>query len=116
MANDREFASITCSELVKRLAARQRRLSYKDVKMAVRESLDYMSESLSRGDRIEVRRFGSFSLRFREPRITRNPKTRQAVAVSGRSIPYFKPSSRLSAGVNRSTAAEPQATSSDERA
>ena len=102
MANDREFDSITCSELIKKLAARQQRLSYKDVKMAVREALDYMSEALSHGERIEVRGFGSFSLRFREPRITRNPKTRQAVAVSGRSIPYFKPSSLLAAGVNKS--------------
>ena len=103
MANDREFDSITCSELIKRLVARQRRLSYKDVKMAVHESLDYMSEALSRGKRIEVRGFGSFSLRFREPRVTRNPKTRQAVAVSGRSIPHFKPSSLLAASVDKST-------------
>lgn len=102
MANDRQFDSITCSQLIKRLAARQQRLSYKDVKMAVRESLEYMSEALSHGDRIEVRGFGSFSLRYRQPRITRNPKTRQAVSVSARSLPYFKPSSLLAAGVNNS--------------
>ncbi len=102
MASDHKFSSITCSELIKRIANRQGRLSYKDVKMAVHESLDYMSEALSRGDRIEVRGFGSFALRFREPRMTRNPKTRQVVAVSGRSIPHFKPSSLLAAGVNES--------------
>ena len=104
MANEREFASITCSELIRKITARQGRLSHKDVKMAVRESLDYLSETLSRGQRIEVRGFGSFSLRFRDPRVTRNPKTRQMVAVSGRSIPYFKPSSLLSAGLNKSDA------------
>ena len=109
MADDKEFESITCSQLISRMAAKQMRLSRKDVKMAVRYSLEYMSEVLGQGQRIEVRGFGSFSLRFRRPRMTRNPKTREAVFISGRSIPYFKPSAQLGARVNKETKADGRA-------
>ncbi len=106
MADDKEFESITCSQMISRMAAKQARLSRRDVKMAVRYSLEYMSEVLGQGQRIEVRGFGSFSLRFRRPRMTRNPKTREAVFISGRSIPYFKPSAQLGARVNKETKAD----------
>jgi len=101
MAEEKEFECITCSQLVTRMAAKQMRMSRADIKMAVRVALEHMSDVLSRGQRIEVRGFGSFSLRFRKPRMTRNPKTRKTVFISGRSLPCFKPSALLLDRVNK---------------
>lgn len=101
MANDKEFECITCSQLVTRIAARQMRMSRADVKMSVHILLDHMSEVLSRGERIEVRGFGSFSVRFRKPRMTRNPKTRKTVFITGRTLPCFKSSALLLDRVNK---------------
>ncbi|MDD9805596.1 MAG: HU family DNA-binding protein, partial [Gammaproteobacteria bacterium] len=101
MADDKEFECITCSQLVSRMASKQMQMSRADVKMAVRVTLDYMSDVLSRGQRIEVRGFGSFSVRFRKPRMTRNPKTRRTVFITGRSLPCFKSSTLLLDRVNK---------------
>lgn len=101
MADDKEFECITCSQLVARIAAKQMRMSRADVKMSVRVLLDHMSDILSRGERIEVRGFGSFSVRFRKPRMTRNPKTRKTVFITGRSLPCFKSSALLLDRVNK---------------
>lgn len=101
MANDKEFECITCSQLVTRIAARQMRMSRADVKMSVHILLDHMSEVLSRGERIEVRGFGSFSVRFRKPRMTRNPKTHKTVFITGRTLPCFKSSALLLDRVNK---------------
>jgi len=101
MAEEKEFECITCSQLVTRMAAKQMRMSRADIKMAVRVALEHMSDVLSRGQRIEVRGFGSFSLRFRKPRMTRNPKTRKTVFITGRSLPCFKPSALLLDRVNK---------------
>jgi len=61
-----------------------------------------MSESLSSGERIEIRGFGSFSLHFREPRVGRNPKTGEAVTLAGKYVPHFKPGKELKDRVNES--------------
>ena len=52
-----------------------------DVELAVKHLLDLMSDSLSRGERIEIRGFGSFSLHFRPPRIGRNPHTGEPIEI-----------------------------------
>jgi integration host factor subunit beta len=70
------------------------------VELAVKHLLDLMSDSLSSGQRIEIRGFGSFSLHYRPPRMGRNPKTGEAVALSGKYVPHFKPGKDLRDRVN----------------
>jgi integration host factor subunit beta len=97
---------MTKSELIEVLAAKQGHLAYKDVELAVRCVLEQMSNSLSSGDRIEIRGFGSFSLHYRPPRIGRNPKTGDAVALAGKHVPHFKPGKELRDRVNDAYQAE----------
>jgi len=61
-----------------------------------------MTQALSTGDRIEIRGFGSFSLHFRRPRMGRNPKTGDPVALQGKHVPHFKPGKELRERVNKS--------------
>lgn len=91
---------MTKSELIDRLAEQQKHLSQADVEMAVRTMLDQMSHALSEGERIEIRGFGSFSLHFRPPRMGRNPKTGEPVALPGKHVPHFKPGKELRERVN----------------
>lgn len=86
---------ITKSELIERLSAKQAHLLTKDVDSAVKYILEYLAKSLGKGKRIEIRGFGSFSLRRRKARIARNPKTGAPVAMIGKSIPYFRPGKPL---------------------
>jgi integration host factor subunit beta len=92
---------MTKSELIERIALDQKQLSPKDVELAVKMIIDYMANSLSNGERIEIRGFGSFSLRYREPRRGRNPKTGDAVDLSGKYVPYFKPGKEMRERVNQ---------------
>ncbi|MDX1655934.1 MAG: integration host factor subunit beta [Candidatus Competibacteraceae bacterium] len=91
---------MTKSELIEVLARKQGHLAHKDVEQAVKVLLEQMSLSLSSGDRIEIRGFGSFSLHFRSPRVGRNPKTGDAVALPGKYVPHFKPGKELRERVN----------------
>jgi integration host factor subunit beta len=91
---------MTKSELIEILARRQGHLKADDVDMAVKTLLEMMSNSLTEGDRIEIRGFGSFSLHFRPPRLGRNPKTGDSVALPGKYVPHFKPGKELRDRVN----------------
>jgi len=86
---------VTKSELILALSGRQTHLAQPDVEMAVKSIIDQMADSLATGERIEVRGFGSFSLHFRPPRMGRNPKTGDAVALPGKHVPHFKPGKEL---------------------
>ena len=90
---------MTKSELIELLARRQPHLKADDVDLAVKALLQMMTAALARGQRIEVRGFGSFSLHFRPPRTGRNPKTGEAVALPGKHVPHFKPGKELREGV-----------------
>jgi integration host factor subunit beta len=92
---------MTKSELIDVLAAEQDHLAYKDVEEAVRKVIDRMSAALASGERIEIRGFGSFSLHYRPPRIGRNPKTGESVALAGKHVPHFKPGKELRDRVNQ---------------
>jgi len=92
---------MTKSELINMLAERQPQLDYKDVELAVKEMLEQMSSVLARGERIEVRGFGSFSLHYRPPRVGRNPKTGETVYVSDKYVPHFKPGKELRERVDK---------------
>lgn len=93
---------MTKSELIELMAHKQRHLPAKDVELAVKQILDVMSDSLANGQRIEIRGFGSFSLHYRPPRMGRNPKTGESVALSGKHVPHFKPGKDLRERVNDS--------------
>ena len=86
---------MTKSELIARLAARFPQLVAKDADFAVKMILDAMSEALVKGDRIEIRGFGSFSLNYRPPRVGRNPKSGEKVDVPEKWVPHFKAGKEL---------------------
>src|SRR4030095_14447480 len=92
--------SMTKSELIELIAAKQSHLPAKDVELAVKQILEIMSDALAQGQRIEIRGFGSFSLHFRPPRQGRNPKTGETVALAGKYVPHFKPGKDLRERVN----------------
>ena len=81
---------MTKSDLIARLVQRFPQLIAEDAELAVKMILDAMSEALIKGDRIEIRGFGSFSLNYRPPRIGRNPKSGEKVSVPGKWVPHFK--------------------------
>ncbi|MBB4125030.1 integration host factor subunit beta [Xanthomonas sp. CFBP 8703] len=86
---------MTKSELIEILARKQAHLKADDVDLAVKSLLEMMGSALSGGDRIEIRGFGSFSLHYRPPRLGRNPKTGESVALPGKHVPHFKPGKEL---------------------
>lgn len=86
---------MTKSELIEILASRHNQLAPKDAELAVKTMLDAMSTTLSQGDRIEIRGFGSFGLNFRPPRTGRNPKTGEKVLVPKKYVPHFKAGKEL---------------------
>ena len=91
---------MTKSELIEILSRRQGHLKADDVDMGVKTLLEMMSNALTEGERIEIRGFGSFSLHFRPPRLGRNPKTGESVALPGKYVPHFKPGKELRDRVN----------------
>jgi integration host factor subunit beta len=93
---------MTKSELIEIIAHKQKHLPAKDVELAVKHLLELMSNALANGERIEIRGFGSFSLHYRPPRMGRNPKTGDSVALSGKYVPHFKPGKELREKVNES--------------
>ncbi|MBL4638635.1 integration host factor subunit beta [Methylophaga sp. 42_25_T18] len=91
---------MTKSDLIEILSEKQPLLNYRDVELAVKQILEQMSESLSTGDRIEIRGFGSFTLHHRPPRVGRNPKSGKSVELDEKYVPHFKPGKELRDRVN----------------
>jgi len=86
---------MTKSELIARLAERFPQLVAKDADFAVKMILDALTSALVKGDRIEIRGFGSFALNYRPPRIGRNPKSGDKVQVPEKYVPHFKAGKEL---------------------
>lgn len=86
---------MTKSELIERLTVRFPQLGAKDADLAVKMILDEMAACLSRGQRIEIRGFGSFGLNYRPPRVGRNPKSGDKVMVPQKYVPHFKAGKEL---------------------
>ena len=86
---------MTKSELIARLAERFPQLVAKDADYAVKMILDALTAALVRNDRIEIRGFGSFALKYRPPRIGRNPKSGDKVQVPEKYVPHFKAGKEL---------------------
>lgn len=91
---------MTKSELIEKLCSQQTHLSASQVEDAVKDILEHMAITLEKGDRIEIRGFGSFSLHYRAPRVGRNPKTGEKVELDGKYVPHFKPGKELRDRVN----------------
>lgn len=98
------------SELVRRLAHAHSQLTQRDMERIVWTVFDEIAEALCRGERVELRGFGSFTVRQRDARVGRNPRTGEAVAVPTLTKPHFKVSKRLH---DRLNAGHPNVTSAD---
>lgn len=81
---------MTKSELIQRIAELNPHLYHRDVERIVTTIFEEISGALSRGDRVELRGFGAFSVKRRDARVGRNPRTGDAVHVSEKHIPFFK--------------------------
>ena len=86
---------MTRSDLIIKLAERFPQLLGKDAELAVKVILDSMATTLTSGDRIEIRGFGSFALNYRPPRMGRNPKSGDKVQVPAKYVPHFKAGKEL---------------------
>ena len=80
---------MTKSELIDEVSRRSDTFSRKDVEVIVNTIFESMMHSLARGNRVEIRRFGSFSVRQRDARQGRNPRTGESVAIPDRRVPFF---------------------------
>jgi integration host factor subunit beta len=89
---------MTKSELIARLAERFPQLVAKDADFAVKMILDALTSALVKGDRIEIRGFGSFALNYRPPRIGRNPKSGDKVQVPQSTCPISRPARNCGSG------------------
>jgi integration host factor subunit beta len=88
------------SELVQRISERNPHLYLRDVENIVNAILDEVTEALTRGDRVELRGFGAFSVKKREARLGRNPRTGDHVEVSEKFVPFFKTGKELRERLN----------------
>jgi integration host factor subunit beta len=91
---------MTKSELIARLSERYPHLYQRDVERIVNTIFDEISGALSRGDRVELRGFGSFSVRKRNARVGRNPRTGETVNVEEKFLPFFKTGKELRERLN----------------
>ena len=94
-----EFTMIK-SELIAALQQKQPNIPEKDIAMCVNLMLEYMSDILGNGGRIEIRGFGSFSLHYRPPRNAHNPKTGEKIKVPPKRLPFWKTGTELSQRVD----------------
>lgn len=78
------------SELIQRITERNPHLYQRDIENVVGAILDTVSDALARGDRVELRGFGAFSVKQRPARIGRNPRTGEQVSVDAKAVPFFK--------------------------
>lgn len=78
------------SELIQKLADENPHLFQRDVERIVSSVFDEVTEALARGDRVELRGFGAFSVKHRDARMGRNPRTGEAVSVPEKRAPFFK--------------------------
>lgn len=89
------------SDLIKRISVKPDSLDTEDLHQAANIILDFISNSLTIGNRLEVRNFGTFSIRSRDQRVSRNPKTGTSVLVGAKNHPYFRASKYLKESLNK---------------
>jgi integration host factor subunit beta len=88
-------------DLIKKISENTDSLNEEDLEQTVNIILKLISNSLNNGDRVEIRNFGTFSVRSRDQRISRNPKTGTSVLVEPKNHPYFRASKYLKESLNK---------------
>ncbi|MDB5535014.1 MAG: integration host factor, beta subunit [Hyphomicrobiales bacterium] len=91
------------SELVQRIADKNPHLYHRDVENIVNAILGEITNALSRGDRVELRGFGAFSVKRRDARVGRNPRTGEHVSVEQKSVPFYKTGKEMRERLNASS-------------
>ena len=100
---------MTKSELIAELANANPHLRGSDVELIVSTIFEQITAALARGDRVELRGFGAFTVKRREARTGRNPRTGETVPVDEKAVPFFKAGKELRQRVNRGAPAAPTA-------
>ena len=98
---------MTRSELIAVLTSRQTHLALADTTLGVKCLLALLSDALAEGNALKIRGFGIFTLRYRGPRLARNPKTGAKVSLAGRHSLHFKPGDKLRRVVHSTCFTEP---------
>ena len=102
--------AVTRLDLIAELAASNPHLRQADVELIVATVFDQITAALARGDRVELRGFGAFTVKQRNARIGHNPRTRETVPVDEKTVPFFRASNVLRARLNHGRIAKrPQA-------
>lgn len=91
---------MTKSELISRIAELNPHLYQRDVERIVSTIFEEVSAALERGDRVELRGFGAFSVKSRDSRVGRNPRTGESVRVGAKTVPFFKTGKQLRELIN----------------
>ena len=89
------------SELVQKLAEENPHLFTRDIERIVNTMFDEIADALADGDRVELRGFGAFSVKYRDARIGRNPRTGEAVAIEEKWSPFFKAGKEMRERLNK---------------
>ncbi len=91
---------MTKSQLIQRIAEQNPHLYQRDVERIVSTVFDEITSALTRGDRVELRGFGAFSVKHRDARVGRNPRTGETVQVARKAVPFFKTGKQLRELIN----------------
>ena len=92
---------MTKSELIEAVAQRVTNFSRKDVEIIVDTLFESMSESLSKGGKVEIRGFGSFKIKSRDGRQGRNPKSGENIFIESKKVPFFKAGKEIRERINK---------------
>jgi integration host factor subunit beta len=91
------------SELIQKIAAANTHLFHRDVERIVNVVFDEIVDALARGDRVELRGFGAFTVKYRAARQGRNPRTGSPVSVDEKFVPFFKTGKELRERLNKAS-------------
>lgn len=92
---------MTKSELIQKLAERNPHLYLRDIERIVETIFEEMTQALVEGNRVELRGFGAFSVKHRDARVGRNPRTGEQVHVEAKRLPFFKAGKALREDINK---------------
>jgi integration host factor subunit beta len=102
-----EGAHMIKSELIQKIAQANPHLYHRDVERIINTVLNEVIKALSEGDRVELRGFGAFSVKARDARVGRNPRTGSSVSVEAKRVPFFKTGKELRERLNQEQPKEP---------
>lgn len=105
---------MTKSELIQRLAERNPHLYLRDVEKIVETIFEEITQALVDGDRVELRGFGAFSVKHRDARTGRNPRTGETVQVEAKRLPFFKTGKALRENLNKNNTSQDDSTDQTE--